>query len=428
MTEAFLHYVWQFQYFEKADLMTTAGESISIFTAGYKNQHSGPDFFSARIRIGEMEWVGNVEIHIHSSGWTDHKHDLDDAYENVILHVVWNEDKKIRRRDTSTLPTLELKNRVTTDLLLGYKKLINNPEAVPCAGHFNTVPAITKISMVDKALMQRLETKAAHIQTRLLRNENSWEDTAYQLLSKNFGFKVNVEGFEQLAQSLPYRIIMKQSDSLLQVEALLFGQAGFLEASGEDEYFLLLRREYALLSKKYNLEPGRLNKAQWRFLRLRPANFPTLRLSQLAALLTRQKHIFSRIIEATSYNELLSLFTVTQSGYWRHHYQFFKPMKDDIAPLGIQSVENILINTAVPLLVAYGKSKDEQAFIDRAVDILQHISSEDNTIIKQWSILGMESRSSADSQGLIELHNSFCLKRRCLQCNIGFSILQPSLS
>jgi hypothetical protein len=428
MTEAFLHYVWQFQYFEKAELMTTSGEPVSVFTAGYKNTHAGPDFFSARIKIGDMEWVGNVEIHINSSGWTDHKHDLDDAYENVILHVVWKEDKKIRRRDTSELPTIELKSRVAENLLLGYRKLVNNPEKIPCAGHFPKVGALTRVSMIDRALMQRLETKAMHILGKLAHNNNDWEETAYQLLSKNFGFKVNVEAFEQLAGSLPYRVIMKQSDSLLQVEALLFGQAGFLEASGEDQYFTLLKREYSFLSKKYNLGESRLNKAQWRFLRLRPANFPSLRMAQLATLLATQKNIFSRIVEASSYPELLRIFSVKQSGYWQHHYQFFKPVQEEVPALGLQSIENILINTAVPLLVAYGKSNDEQRFVDRAIEILQHIASEDNTIIKQWNDMGMESRSSGDSQGLIELYNNFCMKRRCLECSIGFSILQPTVS
>jgi hypothetical protein len=426
MTEAFLHYVWQYQYFSKADLYTTDGDTVSIFHAGHRNTHSGPDFFNARVKIGDMEWIGNVEIHIDASGWIDHDHDSDRAYDNVILHVVWKEDKKIKRNDDSLLPTIELKDRIADTLLLHYRKLLHNPEKIPCASVFDSVSSLTKYSMLDKALMQRLESKATSVMTLLKRNNNDWEETAYQMLCRNFGFKVNADPFEQLALSLPYKVIMKHSDKLLQIEALLFGQAGFLEGSQEDEYFLLLKREYALLGKKFGLLEKGLNKSQWKFLRLRPANFPTIRLAQLASLLSTQKNIFSKIHEAPNYAALVKIFSVTQSSYWRHHYSFFRFMEDEIAPLGEMSISNILVNTAVPLMVAYGKARDEQYFVDRAIDILQHIPSEENTIIRNWSGLGLKSKSSFDSQALLELNNNFCLKRRCLDCNIGFSILQQT--
>jgi hypothetical protein len=426
MTEAFLHYVWQYQYFSKSDLYTTDGEMVSIFHPGHRNSHAGPDFFNARVKIGDIEWIGNAEIHIDSSGWADHNHGSDRAYDNVILHVVWSEDKKIRRSDESLLPTIELKGRVADTLLLHYRKLIHNPEKIPCGSVFNSVSSLTKFSMLDKALMQRLESKATSVMTLLKRNNNDWEETAYQLLCRNFGFKVNADPFEQLALSLPYKVIMKHADKLLQIEALLFGQAGFLEDNQEDDYFLLLKREYALLGKKFGLMETRLNKSQWKFLRLRPANFPTVRLAQLANLLFTQKNIFSKIREVGAYADLIKIFSVTQSAYWQHHYSFFKPVKEEIAPLGEMSIFNILINTAVPLMVAYGKSRDEQYFVDRAIDTLQHMPSEDNTIIRNWNMLGIASKSSFDSQALIELNNNFCLKRRCLDCNIGFSILQPA--
>jgi hypothetical protein len=426
MTEAFLHYVWHFQYFNLSDLQTTEGESITVFHPGYRNTHAGPDFFNAKVKIGDMEWIGNVEIHIDSSGWLDHHHDSDRAYDNVILHVVWKEDKKIKRYDTSSLPTLELKNRVKESLLLQYRKLVHNPEKIPCASFFSGVSSLTRISMLDKALMQRLETKATMVFTSLKKNNNDWEETSYQLLCRNFGFKVNADPFEQLAAALPYKVIMKHADKLIQIEALLFGQAGFLEDNCLDDYFQVLKREYALLGKKFGLTESRLNKSQWKFLRLRPANFPSMRLAQLAGVLFRRKNIFSRIRDAASYPELLSIFSVSQSEYWRHHYQFGKPVKEEIAPLGAMSISNILINTAVPLMVAYGKTRDEQHFVDHAVDILQHVPPEDNAIIKNWNALGFKSRSAGDSQGLIELHNNFCLKRRCLDCSIGFTILQPA--
>jgi hypothetical protein len=428
MTEAFLYYVWQFQYFNKSDLRTTTGEPISIFNTGLRNTHAGPDFFNAKVKIGAIEWIGNVEMHIHSSEWNDHHHNTDDAYENVILHVVWKEDKIIKRKDNSVLPALELKDRVNESFLLQYRQLINTPQTILCAAFIDRVSPLLKVSMLDKALMERLETKAKQSEAILQRNNNDWEETAYQVLGKNFGFKVNAEPFAQLALCLPYKTILKHADKLTQVEGLLFGQAGFLEETSDDDYYLLLKREYTILAAKYNLMPTQLNKAQWRFLRLRPANFPTLRLAQFATVIAHQKNIFSRLLEAVSYADLLSIFSIRQSEYWQRHYQFGDSIRIDVPAIGSSSIDNIIINTVVPLLVAYGKVRDEQRYVDKAIAILQHIASEDNSIVRTWETLGIKAASAGDSQALIELHNNFCLKKRCLECTIGFSILQPASS
>ena len=426
MTEAFLHYIWEFQYFNKTDLKTISGESVSVVHPGYHNTHSGPDFFNARIKIDGIEWIGNVEIHIDSSGWIEHHHETDAAYDSVILHVVWGENKKINRTDGTELPTIELKNRVSEQLLIQYRKLVNNPEKIPCAIHFPNVSMLTKYSMMDKALMQRLETKAKYVDQKLQWNGNDWEQTSYELLCRNFGFKVNADPFEQLSKALPYKIVLKHSDQLHQVEALLFGQAGFLDEQKSDGYLSILKREYYFLSQKYLLSEKKMSKSQWKFLRLRPANFPTVRIAQLASLLAGQKNIFARMVDANRYADLLKIFSVSTSEYWKTHYQFLKPVENQAPSLGEASISNIIINTTVPLMVAYGKSRDEQEFVDRAVDILQHISGEDNTITKTWTSLGIKSKSAADSQALIELHNNFCMRRRCLDCSIGFSILQPA--
>jgi hypothetical protein len=426
MTESFLHYVWQFQYFAKEDLCTASGETVSVYHPGTRNPHAGPDFFNARIRIDGIDWVGSVEIHTNAAAWFEHKHDNDRAYDNVILHVVWKDDKKILRKDGSLLPALELKSRIDPSLVLHYRKLINTGEEIPCRASLARIPSITKLSMLEKALMGRLELKAEQIRVMYERNNHDWEETAYQLLCRNFGFKVNADPFQQLAQSLPYKVVLRHADHLLQVEAMLFGQAGFLEEKREDPYYAKLKREYTLLDRKYNLEERQLKKAQWRFLRLRPANFPTLRLAQLSALLAHQKNIFSRIMEATTYRDLIALFSAKQSVYWQHHYQFFKGMDEEVPAIGVSSIDTLIINTVVPLLASYGRMHDEQQLVDRAVEILQHISPEDNVIIKRWHAVGLRTQSAADSQGLIELHNNFCQKRRCLECTIGFSILQPA--
>ncbi|HEY0743253.1 MAG TPA: DUF2851 family protein [Chryseosolibacter sp.] len=422
MNEAFLHYIWQYQYFDKVDLCTTAGDPISIIQPGFRNTNAGPDFLNAKIKVGDVVWIGHVEIHINSSEWIDHKHHVDPSYENVILHVVWKENQSIRQKDNSALPTAELKGRVSDDLILRYRKLINQPEAIPCSHHLAGVRDIVKYGMIEKALIERLENKAEVVHELLKKTANDWEQTTFTLLCKNFGFKINTPAFERLAEVVPHKLLLKHQQ-LMQVEALLFGQAGFLDETKRDTYYLLLKREYDLLGKKYGLDQRRMNKSQWKFLRLRPANFPTLRIAQLAALVVAQKNMFSKIVDATSYKDLLEMFSVSQSDYWQTHYRFDYQSDERIAGLGDASINNLLINTAIPLMVAYGKVKDDQMYVDKAVALLQQIPTEENAITKRWKSQQMVASSAADSQGFIELFNNYCVKRRCLDCNIGFSIL-----
>jgi len=281
--------------------------------------------------------------------------------------------------------------------------------------------------MADRVVMNRLEAKARIVMKMFQRNQHSWEETLYQLLARNFGFKVNNDPFQQLAQCIPYKYLLKHGDSLVQIEALLFGQAGFLEESLDDPYFVLLQREYKILSQKYQLAQKKLNKVQWRFLRLRPANFPTVRIAQLAAVLYHGRSLFSSVLEMNSGKLLYEFFYVSLSAYWQRHYQFGKEYKEPKNSLGRASIDNIIINTVVPLLVAYGKSKDDQVFVDRAVLILQTIPAESNRITRQWKELGVSVITGFDSQAMVELFNSFCLKRRCLDCNIGASLVNPKL-
>lgn len=428
MNESFLHYIWQFQYFDKKDLRCSTGEELLIQNPGFKNTHSGPDFYDAKLKLDTIQWAGSVEIHIFSSGWREHKHQHDPAYENVVLHVVWEENEKIFRKDGTVLPTLELKTRVPSSFLLQYKRIVHSRSRIPCANAIHAVPDIIRISMIDKTLMARLETKAKLVLESLQKNNGDWEETCYQMLCRNFGFKVNTDPFLQLAQSLPYKLLMKHGDRLDQMEALIFGQAGFLKETIQDAYYLLLKREYTLLRKKYTLGSRQMNKAQWRFLRLRPANFPTIRLAQLTSVLHHHKNLFSRIISTTSWKELSPVFCVRPSDYWLHHYQFFKQQEKEVPSLGKTSAENILINSIVPMLLAYGKAKDDQRYIDRALQLLQETAPEENNILRSWAALNIKSENAFDSQGLIELYNSFCSRRRCLDCNIGFVLLQPNLS
>jgi hypothetical protein len=426
MQEALLHYIWEFQYFDHADLKTSAGEQITIFHPGFRNTHAGPDFSNARIKIGEIEWIGNVEIHIYSSGWRAHKHHIDGAYENVVLHVVWAEDEKVTRMDGTVVPTLQLQNRVDEGLMLKYNTIVLNPQPIPCGSTIPQVRQITRYSMLDKALSERLQKKSNEVSKILDETHNDWEETCYRILLSNFGFKVNAQPMMELAKALPYKIVMKHVDKITQVEALLFGQAGMLDDTHKDSYFVLLKREYSLLSHKFDLEHNKLNKAIWKFLRLRPANFPTVRIAQVAALLHTHQNIFSKLLSATGLAELQRVFSVDVSEYWKHHYLFDKYMQEGVSSLGKSSIENVIVNTVVVLLVAYGKLKDDQSIVDRAVEILQSIKPEENIILKKWSALGVRAANAFDSQALIELHNSYCMKKRCLDCTIGSSLIRPT--
>jgi hypothetical protein len=424
MQESLIHYIWQFQYFDRMNLRTIAGEEVQVFHPGYRNANAGPDFTNARVKIDGIEWIGNVEIHIRSSGWKQHHHDKDPAYDNVILHVVWKHDNDVIHKDNSSLPTLELQHKVDAALLLRYQSLYSNPETIPCGNLIRGIPDLVRMSMVEKALFTRIESRSENIQRLLKGNKYDWEETCYQLLCRNFGFKVNNEAFFTLGCALPYKAIMKHADKLVQIEAMLFGQAGLLEENIVDPYLEVLKREFVVLSKKFNLAEKQMNKVQWKFLRLRPANFPTIRIAQLAMLIYKTTNVFSHFISAKSYDQIYETLKVEQSDYWLHHYLFNRYIESEIPGLGKMSIDNIIINTVVPVMVAYGKLKDDDVIVENALNILQSTPCEKNMVIGNWNALGVRSRHAFDSQGLIELYTNFCLRRRCLDCNIGSSIVR----
>jgi hypothetical protein len=425
VNEAFLNYLWQFQYFDKKELTTTSGESILVKKTGILNFNSGPDFLQSIIIIQDIEWVGTVEVHIKSSDWFVHKHENDLAYENVILHLVWEDDKPVIRKDGTRMPTLSLKSRVSEDLISNYRKLLNNSTSIPCSNSFDSINSITKISMIEKALTNRLENKSQQVLELLNKNKGDWEETIYQIVASNYGFKVNKEPFLMLSKNLPFKIIQKHRGNQLQVEALLFGHAGMLVTDSKDEYISRLYQEYKFLSNKYDLTPNALNHAQWKFLRLRPSNFPTLRIAQFASLMNSVNFLFAEITESSESEEIINLFKVNTSDYWKNHYRFGKKSSGKVQELGEESINNIIINSVAPILVAVGKQRDDQEMVDRAVALLQSIPGEKNKIVKQYQQLGYSCKSAVDSQGLIELFSNFCQKRQCLNCSIGTAILKP---
>ena len=423
MQESFLHFIWQYQYFDKNNLRTTEGQVIEIFEQGFLQTNAGPDFSQCQIKINEILWSGNVEVHVKSSAWTDHHHEKDRAYDNVILHVVWKGDKVIYRSDGTAIAVLELKDRVDVTLMDRYKKLINQPHQILCQSQYEHVEEVTKLSMWDKALMNRLERKSRKVEVLYGQLKGDWEEIAYRLLCHNFGFKINSDAFVLLSKSVPLKYLYKHANNLSQVEALLFGQAGFLDRERKDEYYQHLRNEYVFLAQKYLLKRLKMNEHQWKFLRLRPANFPTLRIAQLAIVFSNVKNVFSTVLNTTSFDQIYKLFSQPTSPYWNTHYHFAKKSEKKKKVIGKFSVENIIINTVIPILVAYSKLHQEQKYFDRAVNFLKQLPPENNHIIGQWKAINQPIKSAFDSQSGIELHNEFCIKKRCLNCSIGAYLL-----
>ncbi len=423
INESFLSFIWQFQYFNKSRLTTTTGEKLSIISPGHLNSDSGPDFSEAIIRIGEVSWHGNVEIHIKSSNWHDHEHQKNPGYDNVILHVVWEEDAEIYRTDKTIIPSLELNDRVDPDLLHKYHSLVENRQNLPCSPEIRKVDQIHISAMLERVLIERFKQKSEYVLELLKVCNNDWEELSYRLLCKTFGFKINQHPMMAMATYLPFKVIKKHSDNLQSIEALLFGTAGFLKGKAIDEYHAALKREYSHLHNKYQLNNGFLSRHQWKFMRTRPGNFPTVRIGQLAGFLLGRQNLFSRIRDIEHIRFIKKQLNTQVDKYWLEHYDFGKKYskKND---LGTSSLYGIIINTYVPLLGAYGIYMDDNRYLRKAVELLQHIPPEQNKITTQWQTVIQTNRNAAESQSLIQLYNFYCIKKKCLNCSIGMKILK----
>ncbi len=424
MQEDFVVYLWQFQAFSKTNLQTAEGETVDIIRTGSLNKNAGADFQMAEILLAGIRWVGNVELHLRTSDWLKHRHQENKNYDTVILHVVWENDlpqNAILRSDRSPVPVLELKPLTDLLLLEKYHFLKNTQSPIPCANLISQVLKETVASMLEKTLLNRLERKASDIRQLLRSNTQDWEQTAYQVLAQNMGFKVNSEPFLQLSKSLSLKTIWKHTDQLPVVEALLFGQAGFLEAEATDDYMAFLQREYRFFAYKYQLQP--LKVEQWKFSKLRPPNFPSLRLAQLAVLLQRRKSSFGDMMEYENFEFFLELFDIQTSTYWQEHYLFGKKSEKPIGSMGRKSVENIVINTVVPLMVVFGQEKDNAQYLVHAIRILEQIAPEKNHITEIYTELGLAASNAFESQAQIELYNEFCTQKRCLNCDLGIRIV-----
>lgn len=423
-TEDFLHYVWKFRLFDHAGLKTTENETLEVFSAGLPNTDSGPDFQNARIKIGETTWAGNVEVHISSSDWKRHNHTTDNAYNNVVLHVVYRDDAPVIMTDGRRLPTLELQNRIPGELYSRYHQLIyGNQTVIPCEANIGKLDDFTLRTWFTRVLIERLEKKSTAVLERLQLNRGDWEETFYQFLAANFGFKVNALPFELLAKSLPQNILAKHKNNPLQIEALIFGQAGFLNEDLSDNYPQKLKTEYEFLRKKHQLKP--IESHLWKFMRLRPLNFPTIRLAQFAALIINSNHLFSKVLDIREVKGLQYLFTdIKVNPYWDNHYRFDKESKPSAKNLGQASIDILLLNTLAVFLFSYGKHNQLQHFMDRSLKLLESLQAEQNNITADFDDLGVKAVSAFDSQAIIELKNSYCNYKKCLQCGVGNKILK----
>ncbi|WP_192821766.1 DUF2851 family protein [Rufibacter sp. LB8] len=428
MKEDFLHYVWQYQYFRKEQLLTSAGEPVQILHPGvYNKSNAGPDFFNARLKLGETEWIGSVELHLKASDWRKHQHQHDGKYNQVVLHVVWEDDEPVLREEGTAIPTLELAGRVELPLQAKYQELLWSQAVIPCAEQVHKVESIFKSSMLDKALMERLEIKAELVLERLQQNRQDWESTVYQTMAAGFGFKINQDGFLRLGQVVPYTLVQRYRTFPKQLEALLFGQAGMLN-QGEisDEHVLTLAKEHRYLSQKHSL-PEPLPKSAWNYLRLRPANFPAVRLGQFLAVLLNHEHLWSELVACETREEWFSYFRQSVPACWQQHSLPGKPSAQPFLKIGDDSVQGLLINVAAPLLVAYAKRMDNTAYLEKAIALLEKLGKENNHITRLYTGLNFPHTSAADSQALLGLYHTFCTPRKCVHCTIGHRLMKQNL-
>jgi hypothetical protein len=427
--EKILHFIWQYQYFDHQNLETESKETLQILKIGYANPNEGPDFLEAQLKVGNIVWAGSIEIHPKSQDWEAHLHHQHVAYEQVILHIVYEKPSKDEiytlRPDGTSIPILVLEPRINKDVLHNCLQLIANISPIACSDSIASLDPLIVKSMLDKSLIQRLAFKSQAIMLLLDENNKDWDETTYQWVAQNFGFKINSTAFLKLAKALPLKILLKHADNLLQVEALLFGVAGMLEANYEDVYFLSLKKEYHFLAHKYDLKSKQLSAQDWMFLRLRPDNFPTIRMSQLAALVHHLNGLLSKFLHTESISELKKIVNTRTSAYWQTHYVFDKQSSaPKSGALSETSKENIIINSVATLWVAYLVHKGENDWFEKVVNLLESIAPEKNKITRTWSEIGVYSKNAFDSQALIELFNHYCKPKNCLSCSIGYHIIK----
>jgi len=422
MKEDFIHFLWKYRLFKRGVLKTTGGKVIEIIHPGDGNTNSGPDFSAARVKIDGTLWAGNVEMHLQSSDWFRHGHQHDDAYQNIILHVVFKHDKEIIDSQGQQVPVFEVADFTDHYLAENYEKIIRSKTWVPCANYIQETDDFIMMNWLSRLLVDRLERKSEEIISFLDYFEHNWEKTFYYFLARNFGFKVNSSPFGLLAQKTPYMILSKHKNDLTQLEALLFGQAGLLAHNFKDAYPELLKKEYQFLKHKYSLEP--LDGSLWKLGRLRPSNFPTIRIAQFARLIHKSSGLFSKLMHIATVEEIYKLFNIQCSPYWSDHFKFDVLSKNSNKNLGKSAVDNIIINTIVPMKFVYGRENMKPGIKDESLLLISRVQAEVNNVIKYWRMLNIHPQNASESQALLELKKNYCTPRKCLRCAIGLHLIR----
>ncbi|WP_272150198.1 DUF2851 family protein [Tenacibaculum aiptasiae] len=425
MKEEFLHFLWQYKLFNITNLKSVHNESIQIVKSGMHNKNSGPDFLNAQLKINHQLWIGNVEIHINSSDWYAHKHEEDENYDAVILHIVWNHDAEVFMKNNLPLPTLELKELVHENVMKNYEQLFSKQlQWISCENQIVDIDSFLIKNWLERLYFERLENKSILIKELLANSKNDFEAVLFQLLAKNFGLKVNGDAFLQLAKSFDFSILQKVRFNEFQLSALLFGQAGFFDQTIENEYFLSLKNEYDYLKHKYQLTP--IHNKQFQFFRMRPNNFPTIRIAQLVALFHKYQNLFSKLLELNRKEDFYDLLSVEVNDFWQAHYTFETSSKKLTKRLTKSFIDLLLINTIIPLKFVYEQYKgilNEE----KILKLIQQIKPEKNSIISKFSDLKLIAKNAFESQALLELRNNFCVKKRCINCAIGNILLKKHI-
>ncbi|MCR4737147.1 MAG: DUF2851 family protein [Bacteroidales bacterium] len=422
MKEAFLQYVWRNRLFRDEGVRTTSGEPLRIVFPGYPNSDAGPDFRQAVVQIGGITWAGDVEIHLRSSDWYRHRHQSDAKYRSVILHVVYEHDTEVERQPNECYPTLELCGRVPEEIFRRCDELVGSPELLACRSKIEVCDPLTVQAFVSTMAMERLLRKQGWVLDTVRQCQGDWREALYRLLVVSFGFKTNGDAFELLARSLPYRILSRHLDSALQVNALLFGQAGMLGDSLGDAYYSKLKYEYDFLQYKYALQP--IGTERWNLLRLRPSNFPCLRIAQLAALLIRNKDLLDTLLHSSDLDVLRRCFAVTADIYWRTHYHFGRETVPHGIALGASTADSLFINTVVPFLFAHYKFSGADEKLESVMMVWDRLPFEDNRLTRVCVGTPIPRTSALDSQAMMELLGQYCKKKRCMECTVGDRIIQ----
>ncbi len=422
MTESFLHYIWRTRRFKRDALTLTDKSVLEILQFGNYNTGDGPDFSEGRVRLGDTVWAGHIEMHLKASDWHHHRHQFDPAYDNVVLHVVWEDDEPVLNSRGIALPTLVLKDLVDPLLVHRYEELAANEHAIPCEQHLGSVPELVLNGWIERMTLQRLERKTSELHTLLASKQSDWDGAYFHQLGRCLGLPLNAGAMDMLMEALPLSLLQRYRSDQLALEALMLGVGGFLEDDYLDEYPRQLQREFQHLANKHDLKI--VPRSAWNFRGLRPASFPTIRLVQLAAILAAQPRMFDAVLEASSPKELISLFDYEPHPYWVTHYLADRPSKPRKKVVGKSAAHTIIINAVVPFIFLYGRLQGRSELEDRALTILDQLPSERNTIMTQWKQVGIVAESAAESQALLTLRREYCKPRRCLECAIGHCLLK----